>query len=310
MNVLVTGGFGYVGSSLIPILFKNEEIKKIVIYDNLSNNNYDLVLSHLRLLSKVTFVEGSILDNELLKVVFKKHEIHTIVHLAAKTVTPMSDNGFHEFDQINHWGTSILVDAINSVKSVKNIIYLSSFSVYGIYKSKFNENDNPMPYSNYGKSKFLGEKEILLRLPKSINKFILRSGVLYGCTIGYKPNTVLNKFIFEAHFSNKIQIFGDGNQKRSFIHVQRLSETISGVITNTAIKSGVYNILDHSYSVNDLAKILTQIYPNIDLIYMNRDHSMKSIEIESNYNLNSLLNLKQAKNIDYYLKRELSKFSF
>jgi UDP-glucose 4-epimerase len=310
MNILVTGGLGYVGTTLIPILFKENKINKIIIYDNLSNNNYSLILSNLKLASKVLFIEGNILDNQSLKAIFQKHQIDSVVHLAAKTITPMNDGGFHEFDQINHWGTSILVDAINTVDTVKNVIFLSSFSVYGIYRKKFNENDEPIPVSNYGKSKFLAEKEILNRLPDSINKFILRSGALFGCTSGYRPTTVLNKFIFEAHFFNKIQVFGNGNQKRSFIHVNRLCEIISNILINSDIEKGIYNVFDYTLSINELSQILKELYTNIDLIYMNRDHEMKSIEIESVKDINKILKLEKPYKINHYINEDKSKFSF
>lgn len=310
MNILVTGGFGYVGTTLIPLLFKQERIDKIIIYDNLSNNNYSLILSNFKLSSKVLFIEGNILDNNSLKEVFNEHQIEAVVHLAAKTITPMNDGGFHEFDQINHWGTSILVDVINSVNTVKNIIFLSSFSVYGTYRKKFNENDEPTPYSNYGKSKFLAEKEILNRLPSTVNKFILRPGALFGCTRGYKPKTVLNKFIFEAHFFNRIQVFGSGNQKRSFLHVNRLCAIISKMLVNPNVKTGVYNIFDYTLSINELSKILKTLYPNIDIIYTNRDHEMKSVEIESIHDIDKTLKLKKAHDIIYYIKEDKRKFSF
>ena len=310
MNILITGGLGYVGSTLITLLFENDDVQKIIIYDNLSSNNYSLMLSNLRLSSKVLFVDGNILDNQLLKNTLKEHKIDSIVHLAAKTLTPMSDQGFHEFDQINHWGTSVLVDAINSVDTIKNVILLSSFSAYGTHKNKFNENDEPIPNSNYGKSKFLAEKEILIRIPESVNKYILRSGAIFGCTAGFRPTTVLNKFIFEAHFLNKIQIFGSGNQRRSFIHINRLSEIISKILFNSEMVTGVYNIFDYSLSVNELADILKELYPSIELIYMNRDHEMKSMEIESIYDINKILNIERPNEIKDCIKEDTGKFSF
>lgn len=156
----------------------------------------------------------------------------------------------------------------------------------------------------------MAEKEILIRIPKSVNKYILRSGAIFGCTAGFKPTTVLNKFIFEAHFLNKIQIFGSGNQRRSFIHVDRLSEVISRILFNTKLETGIYNIYDYSFSVNELADILKKLYPTIDLIYMNRDHEMKSMEIESIFDFKKILNLKKPKEIEDCIKEDTGKFSF
>jgi UDP-glucose 4-epimerase len=310
MNILITGGLGYVGTALIPTLYKQKSVNKIVVYDNLANHQYGLFLLKENLSSKVMFEQGNILNNQFIKEVFAKHNIEQVIHLAAKTITPMNDGGFHEFDQVNHWGTSILVDAIKSVDSVKKIIFLSSFSVYGTYKKKFDENNVPMPVSNYGKSKLLAEREILERLPSSIEKIILRSGVLFGFTNGFKPTTVLNKYIFEAHFLRKLQVFGNGNQKRPFLHINRMAEIISKIATSNTLEHHIYNVSDYTLSINELTDSFRQLYPDLNLIYMNRDHEMKSIEMESIHKLDEKLKLVEANSIKYYLDADKRNFSF
>ncbi|AOW21172.1 NAD-dependent epimerase/dehydratase family protein [Urechidicola croceus] len=309
MNILITGGLGYVGSTLIPTLFNKAEIHNIIIYDNISNNNYELLLSKLNFKSKVVFVEGNILDKQTIRNIFQTYKIDTVIHLAAKTITPMNDTGFHEFDQVNHWGTSILVEIIKEINSVKKIIYLSSFAVYGTYLKSFSEKNIPIPLSNYGKSKYLAEKEILERLPDSISKIILRTGVVYGCTLGFSPTTVLNKFIFESHFFNKIQVFGNGNQKRPFIHIERLSEVIFNTIINNNLKTEIFNIFDYNVSIKEITDILLKINPKLELIYMNRDHEMKSIELSTEESLNNKLNIKAPVTLEQNIRECLIKFS-
>ncbi len=64
MNILITGGAGYIGTDLIYLLEKENSIDSIVIYDNLSRSNYNLFLGRSKLNSKkVRFVKGTILDS-------------------------------------------------------------------------------------------------------------------------------------------------------------------------------------------------------------------------------------------------------
>lgn len=309
MNILITGGLGYVGTSLIPFLLRNNSVTKAVIYDNLSNNSYDLFLNDFESSTKIKFIEGSILDNHSLKKVINDNNIEAVVHAAAKTLTPMSDNGFHEFDQINHWGTSVLIDAVNSTNTVKKFVFLSSFSVYGTYKNVFWEDNEAMPQSNYGKSKYLAEKEVLNRLADHLNKIILRPGVVFGTTSGFSPTTVLNKFLFTAHFFNNIQVFGNGSQKRPFIHVKRLCDIITRSLF-VKLEKSIYNVYDYNLSIDELSNVFSKIYTGLDVIYMNRDHQMKSIELNSRFNLNEILKIKPPEKIENCLQECIQRFSF
>lgn len=309
MNVLITGGLGYTGVTLIPKLNEDKKINKLVIFDNLSNTNYSFFLKD-KFYDKVTFIKGNILDNKLLIKAFRDYKIDTIIHLAAKTLTPMSDNGFHEFDQINHWGTSVLVDSIIKYQYIKKVIFLSSFAVYGTYKPIFTETDEAVPSSNYGKSKFLAEQEIALRLPKEIKKHIFRCGVLYGTNLAFSPSTVLNKFIFDAHFSKKIQVFGNGNQKRPFIHVEQISEILHNATVSNDLKNVIYNVYDNNISINELVKLFSKTYPLLEINYLNRNHEMKSIQLASKYDIYNELKIKNTySNFEKSLLKEKKNFS-
>ncbi|HKZ37237.1 MAG TPA: GDP-mannose 4,6-dehydratase, partial [Chryseolinea sp.] len=72
MKVLVTGGAGYIGTELVSLLVSNKSVEEVIIYDNLSRNNYNLFLGlKLRKHTKLKFIKGELLDSRSLKKALK-----------------------------------------------------------------------------------------------------------------------------------------------------------------------------------------------------------------------------------------------
>ena len=127
MNVLITGGAGYIGTELIEHLQRVDEIDQLVIYDNLSRDNYNLFLGESNWNSdQIRFVKGDILDSRKLRQVLE--DIDLVFHLAAKVTTPFADQNAHLFEQVNHWGTAELVYAVEE-SDVSSLVHISSASV-------------------------------------------------------------------------------------------------------------------------------------------------------------------------------------
>src|SRR5262245_4699722 len=110
MNVLVTGGAGYIGTELIEALSKRKEIDHVVVYDNLSRGNFNFFLGKSDFGNKIRFVQGDILDSRKIRKELK--EVDVVYHLAAKVTTPFANIDSHFFEQINHWGTAELIYAL------------------------------------------------------------------------------------------------------------------------------------------------------------------------------------------------------
>ena len=97
MNILITGGAGYIGTELSNILAKDEQVNEVVIYDNLSRENYNLFLGHKREKhEKIRFVHGEILDSRSFKKALEG--IDVVYHLAAKVTTPFANIDSHFFE--------------------------------------------------------------------------------------------------------------------------------------------------------------------------------------------------------------------
>ncbi|MDX1407557.1 MAG: NAD(P)-dependent oxidoreductase, partial [Saprospiraceae bacterium] len=129
MKVLITGGAGYIGYSLVRQLLEDvDHLHSITIYDNLSRQNYSFFTEAQFDHKPITFIHGDILDGRSLERALDG--IDCVVHLAAKVTTPFADHEAHQYDQINHWGSAQVARAIEC-SDVRKVIYLSSISVYG-----------------------------------------------------------------------------------------------------------------------------------------------------------------------------------
>ena len=280
MKILITGGAGYIGTELTHKFAQDPEISEIVIYDNLSRKNYNLFLSEKFPDKNIRFIFGDMLDSHKLKKVIDGADV--VFHLAAKVSTPFANEDPHFFEQVNHWGTAEL-SYILEQSNVSKIIYMSSISVYGARKEQVDENTIPNPKTYYGISKLNGEK-MIGRLGSQMKTYILRCGNVYGYSKSMRFDAVLNKFMFEAHFNNKISIQGNGKQQRAFIHIDKVTTTLSALL-DMDIDSGTYNLVDKNLPVIELAQIIKEIYPELDMIFIQQDLNLKNIKVDTNTKL-------------------------
>ena len=152
MNILVTGGAGYIGSHIIEQLVK-KKTNNIYCLDNLSTG-------HKRLINlKSNFIRGNIKNFNFLKKVIIKNNIQTIIHLAAHLNVSEAETEKSKYYKNNVIGTkNLLLSCKNS--NVRNIIFSSSCSVYGSVKGSVNEKKKTNPEGYYALTKFKGEELI------------------------------------------------------------------------------------------------------------------------------------------------------
>lgn len=274
MKALLVGGAGYVGSSLTKqILEGDNAITEVVVYDNLSRNHYGFFTNQKLTAKPIRFIKGELLDSRKLQQALQG--IDVVIHLAAKVTTPYADSDSHFFDQINHWGTATLVNAVEE-SDVKHFIYLSSMSVYGSSDKPVDEEHHPAPESFYGISKHQAEEHVA-RLESQMKVHILRLGNVYGYNPAMRIDAVFNRFMFEANFSGRVTIHGNGQQSRTFIHVEKLAQIIEGFLVKE-VPLGTYNIVEHNLSVNDVVEEIRVHYPDLETLYVSRDMRMRQIQ--------------------------------
>jgi UDP-glucose 4-epimerase len=300
MKVLITGGAGYVGTELTKTLVKCSDVEDILIYDNLSRQNYNLFLGRrLERHEKVNFISGDILDSRKLRMILEGVDV--VYHLAARVTTPFANTDAHFHEQVNHWGTAEVVNAVED-SGVQKFIYTSSTSVYGSSNDFLTEDTIPNAKTFYGISKLRGEEHVR-RLFKKKDTYILRCGNVYGYSKSMRFDAVINKFMFEANFNNRISIHGDGKQSRSFISVGLLANVMEKLITHK-VPGGTYNLVDKNYSILDIVDALKTLYPLLEFIFVNQHLSLRDLKVSPESKLREYINY--INEID--LKTELQEF--
>lgn len=275
MRVLVTGGAGYVGTALVDALAQKEEVEDVVVYDNLSRSNPNLFLSERLPSDKIHFVRGDILDSRRLK--RELQGIDVVYHLAARVSTPFADADFHGLDQVNHWGSAELGYLLEE-NPVERLVYLSSTSVYGASDKPVDLGSVPNPKTAYGISKYRGE-QMLARLADRMPVHLVRCANVYGYNKSMRFDAVINRFMFDAQFSGRLTVHGSGQQTRAFIHIDNLVRILMACGLEGALP-GVSNLVERQASVQEIAETLSQIYPGIELLYIQQDMRLRNLNVE------------------------------
>ncbi len=306
MKILITGGAGYVGNELVFELLRVPQVEKVIVYDNLSRKNYNLFLDTRYEPHKIQFVNGELLDSRKLKKELK--DIDVVFHLAAIVSTPYATENSHLFEQVNHWGTAELVYAIEE-SNVKKFIYLSTTSVYGATEEIITIDTIPDPKTFYGSSKLRGEKHVE-RLLDKMDAYIIRCGNVYGYSPSVRFDAVINRFMFEVNFMGRIQINGNGQQTRAFIHVDKVVRVLRNLINpEFSLSPGIYNLVDKNLSIFGIANTIKEIYSHMDMIFVNQHLVMREIKVEKDQRLEPLKTIEPIT-----VKEELinfkNKFSF
>ncbi len=298
MKVLITGGAGYIGTGLVSQLISMPAVESIVIYDNLSRDNYNFFLGGvLTEAHKLSFVEGDILDSRKLRKHLKGMD--AVIHLAARVTTPFANIDSHFFEQVNHWGTAELVYALEE-SDVKRMIYVSSTSVYGRSKDLATEEKVPNPRTFYGISKLRGEEHVS-RLFDKMETFIIRCGNVYGYNKSMRFDSVINRFVFDANYKGRITINGNGTQARAFIHVDTVSQMLAN-LTSATVAPGTYNLSTDNFQILELVDVLKIIYPQLEFIFVNQHLNLRGIKIQPNQDFLSKLGFTGHEDLEQQLR--------
>ena len=157
MSILITGGSGFIGSTLVDKLLKTHNQYNIIVIDNLSTGNIMyLQIDH----PKLIFIYDNISNKNLIDTIFKEYKIDYVVHLAAmsKVKPSLGDVTISTFCvEQNILGTSYILE--NCVKyNVKKFIFGASSTYYGNKNIPFTESDRFQISSPYATTKYMGEE--------------------------------------------------------------------------------------------------------------------------------------------------------
>ena len=239
-KILVTGGAGYIGShTCIQLLSAGHEV---VVLDNLSNSSVES-LARVQALAakKLDFVEGDILDQQILDQIFQHHSIDAVIHFAGLKAVGESQKEPLKYFENNISGSISLVKAMERAQVFK-LVFSSSATVYDEANiSPLNETmPTGMPSNNYGYTKLIVEQllEILSAADERWSIALLRYfnpvGAHQSGQIGEDPQGIPNNLMpyvtqVAVGRRDKLSIFGndydtvDGTGVRDYIHVVDLA---------------------------------------------------------------------------------------
>lgn len=277
MKILVTGGIGYIGLSLVEGLVQLPEVSEVGVYDNLSKNHFSFFFDAKIRSPKLRFMEGDILDNHRFQSALDGCD--WVFHLASVLPNSRTSLNLHTFDQVNNWGTAQVVDAVEQ-SGVKGFAYTSSTEVYGLSAEPADEAQVPHPTSHYGKSKLNAEQHVQ-RLANKMQVFRMRIGKVYGYNSCFYAESVINRMLFSAHHYNQIIIDGDGSDVRGYSYLQSVAAALVNIVEG-AFPPNVYNVVTANYSVLQIAEVIEQLYPNLEKRFVSQDLALESIPVQPN----------------------------
>ena len=247
LNILITGGAGYLGSILTrKLLEKGYKVRilddlwygKEPINECLKNENFELVKDDLR---------------NLTATVRAMKDVDGVIHLASIVGMPASSIEPRTSEEINYLATKNIAE-LCTLHKIPTYIFASTCSVYGSQPDQLiTEKSDVSPMDFYAEQKSLSERAIswLNKAPT-----ILRFGTLFGYSPRMRFDLVINLFIAQALTENKITVYG-GNQYRPFLHVQDAAESLLFAIENDL--SGTYNVISENLTILDAAKRISEL---------------------------------------------------
>jgi UDP-glucose 4-epimerase len=253
MHVAITGGAGYIGSTLVrDLLNVGHEVTSL---DNQTTGDYEQLkqMTH----GNVKFLVGDIKSTKDLDRTFKGAD--AVVHMAALSDLDACNNNPEEAVSVNVYGTHQVVEATRR-NEISRIVFCSSAAVYGTpATTPVSERHATHPLNLYGTTKLAGE--ILLNASHTnygLETVNLRFGNVYGIGIYTNWVGVIPKFVALALDGKPLTVYGDGFSTRDFVHVEDITRAITLSLTTEGIGGETLNIGNETTTVNEIAGIVSK----------------------------------------------------
>ena len=267
MNILITGGCGFIGSNFVNYMVKkypqHNFVNVDVMYYCASLDNIDKDVQNA---PNYKFVQCNINDFSLIKYLLKSESITHIIHFAAQSHVDNSFDNSLQYTDDNVKGTHSLLEAVRIVNKEIIFFHFSTDEVYG--ESKLDENPKDemsilCPTNPYAASKAAAEMLVNSYIHSyGLNCIISRGNNVYGPN--QYPEKLIPKFIQFMKQGKKCTIHGDGSSLRTFIHVYDVCTAVETLL-HKGKYGEIYNIgsdISYEKSVIDIAKILIEVMEN------------------------------------------------
>lgn len=247
MNILVTGGCGYVGSILTPKLL--DLGYHVTVYDIMWFGNF------LKEHKNLKIVQGDIRNIDAVPM----EGIDAIIHLANIANDPCGDLNAKLSWEVNVLATMGMVEKAIA-NNVKQFILSSSGSVYGVKEEpQVTEELSLVPISDYNKTKMISERVLLSYKDKIIIQ-IVRPATVCGYSPRMRLDLSVNMLTMQALANGRITVFG-GDQTRPNIHIQDITDVFIHFLSLGDKATGIYNAGFENISILDIAKTAAKFIP-------------------------------------------------
>jgi UDP-glucose 4-epimerase len=295
MNILVTGGAGYIGSVLTEELVNDGH--RVTVYDNLSKGHADAVSP------QAEFVEGDLLETEKLTGILRKNENQAVIHMAASSLVGESVVEPAKYYHNNVTAGLSLLEAMRAA-DVKKLVFSSTAAVYGEPgKQPIEESDPTAPTNPYGETKFeniLKWYENAYKLRFASLRYFNAAGASERCGERHDPETHLIPIILQAAHGKRefVEVFGtdyatdDGTCVRDYIHVIDLARAHILALDILDERSAIYNLGcgGDGYSVKEVIDAAREVTGReINVKYGNRRAGDPAVLIASSDKIKSEL---------------------
>jgi dTDP-glucose 4,6-dehydratase len=270
LNLLVTGGAGFIGSNYVRMRRAQRPNDKIVVLDKLT---YAGNLASIADVKNLEFIRADICDGKAVGETLAAHKIEAVVHFAAESHVDRSIEGPLAFVQTNVTGTAVLLEQARAAK-VQRFLHVSTDEVYGDLGPKdpaFTERTPIAPRSPYSASK--AGSDLLVHAYFETYKF---PAVMTRCSNNYGPYQFPEKLIplmiVNAMSDKDLPVYGDGMNIRDWIHVEDHCAGIDRVLEKGR-DGEVYNLGGRSerHNIDIVKKILSLLGKPETLIRMVKD---------------------------------------
>jgi len=242
MNILMTGGCGYIGTVLTEKLLADGHKLKVIDTQWFGN--------HLKAHPNLTVLKEDIRNIDDIDL----NQIDTVLHLANIANDPAV-----ELNPTLSWEVNVLAAQQLADKAVRNgvkhFVYASSGSVYGVKdEPHVTEDLTLVPISVYNKTKMVAER-VLLSYRDKMQVHCIRPATVCGISPRMRLDVSVNMLTFQALKNNIITVFG-GNQTRPNIHIKDMVRVYQHFVNNSVIESGCYNAGFENISILDIAEMV------------------------------------------------------
>lgn len=261
MNILVTGGAGYLGSTLIGRLL--DEGHNVRVLDALMFGG-ESILPHF-FNKKFQFVKGDIRNKKILPDVLKN--IDSIFHLAALVGEPACSVNPTLTKQINY-ESAVFLGELAKKSGVKRFIFTSTCSNYGI--SSLNDlatEDSPLnPLSLYAETKISTEKELLELNTNDFTVCVLRLATIFGLSPRMRFNLLINEIVREAYVKKRILLYKE-DAWRPYTHTEDAAEALVCILNADIekINGEIFNVGTENYQKKQLVNLVKKYVPDLKI---------------------------------------------